>query len=441
LDNNLSPTEEHYLIKGNSKKTLFVMAIGLKDACGNELVDNTKPPWSKLTKKDVKPLLKDLIEEINRRSSCTKAPKCKSWKAHACTTWLIANPIVGEDDVIFIRRRCEEFDAASQAADTEKLAASDGNWRGSVPYLRIILCLIEDIRDKFAHRDDPQSRVEFDGRNSDTRKSTVYELIAERWNSDTFNPVLGPSLAHEDFREPTDCAFSNVRGLAKATALKIQNYISSMRADLSRMIQNWELSGQGDCSIPAGQGNDDDDDGLSLPKSVGSDDFPETPVKPAFGNLAGRTPHALNSRQIFLNGLPSYLLILWEMADDHQLLSSTLQRLDNDVAAVDASSAPSVVVMRRGGRPSPTFSEQTDGGGTDLAKSLEKYNVECSIRTINQQLSELTDKKDDRELLQFSAATPALAALIQKQIDAIDAEMEELHKERRRLARKANLLD
>jgi hypothetical protein len=58
---------------------------------------------------------------------------------------------------------------------------------------------------------------------------------------------------------------------------------------------------------------------------------------------------ALQSRAAFLNGRPSYLLYFWEVADAHQLLQSSLQRLSNDTDAMDASRAPSATTKSRGG--------------------------------------------------------------------------------------------
>jgi hypothetical protein len=108
--------------------------------------------------------------------------------------------------------------------------------------------------------------------------------------------------------------------------------------------------------------------------------------------LVGCTPAALDLHGNFLHGLPSYLLILWELADKHQLLSATLQRLADSVLAGDASSAPLTFIMRRGSRPSrpsPTFSENTEGTNNDFSKSLLMYNVDCSMRNVMDQLSSL----------------------------------------------------
>jgi hypothetical protein len=47
-------------------------------------------------------------------------------------------------------------------------------------------------------------------------------------------------------------------------------------------------------------------------------------------------------RQSFLGGYNPYHLYYWELADDHQLLASALQRIDNSAAAPDANSVGTV---------------------------------------------------------------------------------------------------
>jgi hypothetical protein len=84
------------------------------------------------------------------------------------------------------------------------------------------MCLIEDdIKPVFLKRDAALTRLEFDGRNSDTHNSTMYEIISERWNSPTFIPIIPRNPVHEDFLDETDCGHSVVSGLAKATPLKV----------------------------------------------------------------------------------------------------------------------------------------------------------------------------------------------------------------------------
>ena len=51
--------------------------------------------------------------------------------------------------------------------------------------------------------------------------------------------------------------------------------------------------------------------------------------------LVRRPARALETRAAFLNGRPPYLLYFWEVADCHQLLQSSLQRLSDSVCPTD----------------------------------------------------------------------------------------------------------
>jgi hypothetical protein len=228
LDDSLCPTEQHFIVMGRSMKTLFVLALGQKELAGEgepcvDLVDIDKPPWSLQKKKDVRPLLKDYITEIKRRAVLTGTPpKCNSWKAHVCLAWLIDNPITGDADKAFIRQQLNVFVTAVQAKAAEALTLKEGRWCGGIPYLRIIMSLMEDdIKIAFLNRDKAHTRLEIDGRKSVTRDKTVYELISDRWNSEMFNPVVPINPCHEDFLEATDCGYAVIAGLAPSTPLKV----------------------------------------------------------------------------------------------------------------------------------------------------------------------------------------------------------------------------
>jgi cell pole-organizing protein PopZ len=87
---------------------------------------------------------------------------------------------------------------------------------------------------------------------------------------------------------------------------------------LNRIITNWEQSGQGDSG--------------------------HLPENGEHGNLQNRPATALDCRASFLgDGYPSYLLVLWEIADTHQILQHTLQRLAVGVGSTSARSPPSVI--------------------------------------------------------------------------------------------------
>jgi hypothetical protein len=156
------------------------------------------------------------------------------------------------------------------------------------------------------------------------------------WNSSSYNPVAPPATCHIDFQTATDCSFEAVSTLQAATPQKIQDIFASMRSNLLRIIQNWERSGQGEGGTDETTSSDAEESGGS---AVGNDNV--------MGGLQGRAARALESRAAFLYGRPSYLLYFWEIADRHQLLQSSLQRLRDSVGASDASAAPSVVNTNR----------------------------------------------------------------------------------------------
>jgi hypothetical protein len=138
-----------------------------------------------------------------------------------CTEWLIDNPIVPSGDVQFIRLTVRDFVALAEAtaakAQVLQLAtsawSSAASWRGTVPYIRLILCLVEDelIRNAYLHRLDALSRTQLDARNSvEQREQDVHEMLADKWNDRTFNPILPSNDVHEDYRFPTDCSYEKV---------------------------------------------------------------------------------------------------------------------------------------------------------------------------------------------------------------------------------------
>jgi hypothetical protein len=189
------------------------------------------------------------------------------------------------------------------------------------------------------------------------RPPSVFEVIAKLWNSSSFNPVAPPSECRMDFQMATDCSYEVVAGLVPATPQEIEDCFTSMRSDLLRIITRWEQSGQGEGGFDKEeeedaapdhdddnpQANVNDDESMMLRTSASTissadNDSPHTNI----GSLHARPRRALQSRAAFLNGRPSYLLYFWEVADSHQLLQSSLQRLTSNTGAADASMAPTV---------------------------------------------------------------------------------------------------
>ena len=164
----------------------------------------------------------------------------------------------------------------------------------------------------------------------------MFGVISELWNSPDFNPVAPVSDCHFDFEISIVCSYDQVEALSPATPQKVEDIFVSMRSDLLRIITKWEQSGQGE------GGRDVEEEyqegsfyGMPSSSLTGVNDSCES-----IGCLAGRPSRALQSRAVFLlNGRPSYLLYVWEVADTHQLFQSSLQRPNNSIAASDVSFA------------------------------------------------------------------------------------------------------
>jgi hypothetical protein len=113
--------------------------------------------------------------------------------------------------------------------------------------------------------------------------------------------------------------------MSQASPEKCENKFSSMMVDLKRVIANWEKSGQGDGGV------DDDEEDIGDGR---------------FGSLQNRDRGALDCRCNFVKYHQSYLLYLWHMLDKHNLLVSSLQRLDTKVAASNgATGVPSIIMQ------------------------------------------------------------------------------------------------
>ena len=159
------------------------------------------------------------------------------------------------------------------------------------------------------------------------RPKTVFEVISEMWNNRDFNPIAPSSECHTDFIDAIDCSYSNVEMLAPAAPQKIEDILVSMRSDLLRIITKWEQSGQGEGGREPDEERHQQDD-EDFEDNYDTSTMPRQQARDNIGELAGCPARALQSRASFLNGRPSYLLYFWEVADAHQLLQSSLQRLN-----------------------------------------------------------------------------------------------------------------
>ena len=88
-----------------------------------------------------------------------------------------------------------------------------------------------------------------DDHNSADCPLTAYEIIANKWNDDSFNPSSSILEVHLDFAHPIDITHAAVANLADATASKVEDLLTQICTSLIRVISDWEKSGQGEGGV------------------------------------------------------------------------------------------------------------------------------------------------------------------------------------------------
>ena len=172
--------QQVYENSGNEKKILYLMSISLNDHNGLPLLSFENEPWSLLSKSSlVRPKNSDFGKEVARRAkqyNISPVPRPRNWTRERIMEWLEQNTMREEKDIEFltveVSRLCDVLERAQQHTVESSVSASSGgrNWRGMIPYLRIIMCLTQDsVKSLFLIRANARTRRELDARNSKTR--------------------------------------------------------------------------------------------------------------------------------------------------------------------------------------------------------------------------------------------------------------------------------
>ena len=127
---------------------------------------------------------------------------------------------------------------------------------------------------------------------------------------------------HEDFSVAIYCHYDKVKHLQPARASKVKDLLSGMCAQLMRIIINWQQSGQGDSGTrPVAHLEDGDDDDDDPDDHLDLDPDSDAPTNCDIGVLEDREAGAYSSRKSFLGNMPSYHLMFWQLAEDHQIFA------------------------------------------------------------------------------------------------------------------------
>ena len=199
---------------------------------------------------------------------------------------------------------------------------------------RLIHCLVDfdEHKSKFLARNDSLSRVPLDGRNStESRQLTVWDVVADKWNDAAFAPTTQPlteqhAFYHPSFAAAIELKHSLVARMSKATPLKCEQKFASIIVLIKRTKAKFERSGEGDrdesesfMGVGMGELNDNNEDDASD------------------GDLDTEPSQGGSRRMDFIRDKQAYILYAWYQLEQHDLMRSSLQQLDDWLAALKGS--------------------------------------------------------------------------------------------------------
>jgi hypothetical protein len=179
---------------------------------------------------------------------------------------------------------------------------------------------------------------------------------------------------YSDFHDPIAIDHDVVSDMTPATPEKVKEKWDGLLHELKRGIANWERSGQGDGGYLEEEDEEEDFEGVE--KNI-----------PVFGTLANCTQRALDSCEAFFTRKESYLLYLWEVLERHDLLVSSMQRLNTFAISTNgADGIPSIINndQHHGDDSTMTsFGEKSKAGTVSDDKKLQQLSQSIKDHATN----------------------------------------------------------
>ncbi|CAB9524075.1 unknown protein [Seminavis robusta] len=343
--------------ENNHKGWLLMMCLGLKSADGSrDLGDVDCEPWSLLKKKQVgnlKTKKPKIVAEVNRRcqiplvSVGEKREQPNNWTVSRLKQWLIDHPIEKEEDVRFLQHaEMAIFEATknmiSQQGESEKKSKQQAFEHRD--FLRMFAAACNDrVKKSLKLAGTVKDRQRLDARNRNDAPDNFFEELHAVYHDDVFLAEI-PSMPnlHEDFivedlilaSEVTHCSVEYIK--SKWTFCK---------SKLSTLIARFEKSGAGEGQIHekaaeyAEAASQEASEEEEEPDSDSSSEEQQKkmPGKKVWGSdLLGTFLQAGDDKATFVHeskGEKSYLLYLWHLADQYQILDHVVSQVSMDVAA------------------------------------------------------------------------------------------------------------
>lgn len=285
-----------------------------------------------------------------------------------CMKWLLDNPVTATRDIVFLKKELQYYrDIAAQAFTVEQVRTAKGKrWvhqlKPALPFLRLMHCITDndEIKKAYAKRAAPKTRQQMEMMRSQERDKSWGELLSEKWADPTFNPKTQIRPIHNEFLEEIDIGWEACKFYEAPDPEGAESRIQDMKAMVSRLILRWEQSGAGECGLAAAvpyqfKENADNVDNEDEQEDAQEED--EEPIREAqtseteennggssqlqirhIGHYRGFAGVACaDNRWYFCNrrDSPTYLLYLWDLFDEHDLLKTTCNILAFGIGVTD----------------------------------------------------------------------------------------------------------
>ena len=242
---------------GDQFQYIMMVARGVVDGVPGDLVDlNEMEPFKAATearllgKSKVKLTVRLCTVECKRRNPKRLLNK-KNTTVKEFLEWLTQEmPIQSEADKAFIKAKYNKMVALlvagleqhnSKQTETQQRVATTDHLR----WICMLECTDDDtIKKAYLGKDSSLSRSELDSRKSvEHHVKTLHELAVEKFNDPSWIPYTRaiPSL-HSDFAQPVECPKREDYDL---TVEKSKKMLQSMKTSISKMIIEYNKSGNG----------------------------------------------------------------------------------------------------------------------------------------------------------------------------------------------------
>lgn len=277
------------------------------------------------------------------KSSSGKIQKpSKHWKKKDLVEFLSMHRLDNDPrDLEFLRSKIEELKEEVKSFK-EALAISEGRsdwayngWRGLTPWIRVCMVIDSDdkeLREAYLTRHDQLTREEIDGRNNEDAPKNFWELAADKFNDETWEPYSYALKGWgSTFEESHDLSWNvlNSRNVQKIDADAFKAKYDSMKGHWDTMYTNYEYSGEGKESVASKQRRLDSNDPIG---NVVTDSDPN--------DLVAREPEGTENlvllggdRINYLYDRPITAMYFWYVMHTNGLLARARSQVNIEFAA------------------------------------------------------------------------------------------------------------